>query len=319
MNKDWQPSASFETLKHRAALLASIRAFMAGRGILEVETPILSQAGNTDPNLRSFTTTFHSPSSVQPLTCYLHTSPEFAMKRLLAAGSGPIYQICRVFRDEEAGRLHEPEFTMLEWYRPGFDHHALMDEMTDLLGILGLAGPDRKAYAAVFTSCTGLDPHTAPDAELQDRAVQKGLQGEAHPRTLLLDFLFSALVMPMLGRERPLFVYDFPACQAALARIRADTPAVAERFELFINGVEIANGFHELTDAAEQRARFVTDNQLRRERRQPELPMDENLLAALEQGLPACAGVALGIDRLLMQIMRYDSIDQVVTFTCNQA
>lgn len=319
MKKDWQPAASFETLKHRAALLSSIRAFMAERGILEVETPILSRAGNTDPNLHSFSTTFHSPSSLQPLTYYLHTSPEFAMKRLLAAGSGPIYQICRVFRDEEAGRLHEPEFTMLEWYRPGFDPHALMDEMSDLLGVLGLAVPLRITYAEVFQSATGLDPHTASDAALQQCAASAGLLGEHHPRTLLLDFLFSARVMPGLGTERPLFVLDFPACQAALARIRPGPPAVAERFELFINGVELANGFHELTDAAEQRARFEADNHLRRERRQPELPVDEQLLAALQQGLPACAGVAVGIDRLLMQIMGYDSIEQVVTFTCNQA
>lgn len=316
---DWQPSATFATLKQRADLLAKIRAFMAARDILEVETPVLSRAGNTDPNLNSFVTTFHPVSARQSQHIYLHTSPEFAMKRLLAAGSGSIYQICRVFRNDEQGRLHQPEFTMLEWYRTGFDHHALMDEMADLLAALGWPKLERRTYAEVFIAATGIDPHLAPDQQLQQQAADSGLHGVHCSRSLLLDFLFSALVMPRLGVDKPLFVYDFPVCQAALSRIRPDTTPVAERFELFINGVEIANGFHELGDAAEQRRRFEADNRSRQQQNQSVVPVDEYLLAALARGLPDCAGVALGIDRLLMQILGYDLIEKVVTFTYDQA
>jgi len=319
MSHSWQPSASLEVLKQRASLLAIIREFMATRNILEVETPVLSHAGNTDPNLTSFTTRFTSPCATAAERLYLHTSPEFAMKRLLAAGSGPIYQICRVFRDEELGRQHQPEFTMLEWYRPGFDHHALMSEMGDMLVLLGLARPACRHYAPVFAAATGLDPHHATDADLQSRSTQLGLQGTDHTRSVLLDFLFSMAVMPGLGVNGPEFIDDFPVCQAALARIREGATPVAERFELFIHGVEIANGFHELTDAAEQRTRFEADNSRRQQQGHAPVPLDEHLLAALTQGLPDCAGVALGIDRLLMQILGYDSIDKVVTFTCNQA
>ena len=319
MSNSWQPSASLEVLKQRASLLAIIREFMAARNILEVETPVLSHAGNTDPNLTSFTTRFTSPATTTAVSLYLHTSPEFGMKRLLAAGSGPIYQICRVFRDEEIGRQHQPEFTMLEWYRPGYDHHSLMDEMGDLLVLLGLARPTCRPYAAVFAAATGLDPHQATDADLQSRSTQLGLQGAGHTRSVLLDFLFSMAVMPGLGVDRPEFIDDFPVCQAALARIREGVTPVAERFELFINGVEIANGFHELTNAAEQRSRFEADNQWRQQQGRAPVHLDEHLLDALAHGLPDCAGVALGIDRLLMQILGYDSIDKVVTFTCNQA
>lgn len=319
MSNSWQATASLEVLKQRAHLLAKIRGFMAARDILEVETPVLSHAGNTDPNLNSFTCRFNSLSAGLPDLLYLHTSPEFAMKRLLAAGSGSIYQICRAFRDEELGRLHQPEFTMLEWYRTGFDHHALMDEMGDLLLALGFGRTERRSYAAVFERAAGLNPHLATDLQLQELSMQSGLQGRDHARPLLLDFLFSMLVMPGLGQNGPEFIHDFPVCQAALSRIRAGAPPVAERFELFIGGMEIANGFHELTDAKEQRARFEADNRMRQTQGRPVVRLDEHLLAALEQGLPDCAGVAVGIDRLLMQILGYDSIDKVVTFTYNQA
>lgn len=292
---------------------------MAQNGILEVETPVLSHAGNTDPNLNSFTCRFKSPSDPEVDLLYLHSSPEFAMKRLLAAGSGPIYQICRVFRDAELGRLHQPEFTMLEWYRPGFDHHALMVEMADLLDMLGFSMTMRRSYASAFKSITGMDPHRATDAQLQDRSAQSGLQGSGHNRSLLLDFLFSTLVMPGLGQNGPELIYDFPVCQAALARIRKDDPPVAERFELFIRGMEIANGFNELTSVTEQRTRFNADNEQRQVQGRPVVKLDENLLGGLAHGLPDCAGVALGIDRLLMVVLGYDSIDKVVTFTYKQA
>jgi lysyl-tRNA synthetase class 2 len=319
VSDNWQPSASTGVLKQRAQLLKQIRDFMAAREILEVETPVLSHYGNTDANLNSFTTLFHSPSVVEPELLYLQTSPEFAMKRLLAAGSGPIYQIARVFRDAELGRLHQPEFTMLEWYRPGFDHHKLMDEMAELLLELGLTIPARASYATVFTRVTDINPHQADISLLQEAATRNGLQGTDNTRSVLLDFLFSHLVAPELGRTEPVFIYDFPVCQAALARIRADHPPVAERFELFIAGMEIANGFHELTDAKEQMSRFEQDNSLRKAKGLAEVMIDENMIASLAHGLPDCAGVALGIDRLLMAILGYDSINKVVSFTSEHA
>ena len=316
---NWQPSASLAVLKKRAELLKKIREFMAVRDILEVETPIMNHAGNTEPNLNSFTSQFHSPSSTEPQRLYLQTSPEFAMKRLLAAGSGPIFQIARVFRDREQGSHHQPEFTMLEWYRTGYDHHALMDEMGELLLELGFKSPVRASYTSVFESATGIDPHQGATSLLQDKAASLGLQGDENDRPVLLDFLFSSLVAPELGRGKPMFIYDFPSCQAALSRIREGEPPLAERFELFIEGVEIANGFNELCDADEQQRRFELENLYRRQHNLPEVPVDRRLLAALEQGLPDSAGVALGIDRLLMVILGYDSIDKVVTFTFNQA
>jgi len=319
MSDNWQPSAAPAVLKQRALLLRHIRDFMAAREVLEVETPVLSHHGNTDANLSSFTTLFQSPSDVDKQLLYLQTSPEFAMKRLLAAGSGAIYQIARVFRDGELGRLHQPEFTMLEWYRPGFDHHNLIDEMAELLQQLDLNSPTRSTYATVFTEATGIDPHRADLALLQKAAASNGLQGLESNRSVLLDFLFSHLVAPHLGMAAPLFVYDFPACQAALSRIRAGEPPVAERFELFIAGMEIANGFHELVNADEQKARFNADNSLRCHRGLKEVAIDKNLLAALDHGLPDCAGVAVGIDRLLMAILRYDSINKVVSFTFEHA
>lgn len=320
MSDSWLPAASLEVLKQRASLWAKIREFMAARGILEVETPVLSHAGTTDPNLDSFTTSFKSPVSTTPETLYLHTSPEFAMKRLLAAGSGSIYQLCRVFRDEELGRFHQPEFTMLEWYRIDFDHHKLMDELDDLLLLIGLSSPSvRHSYAFVFEKATGIDPHRASLTQLQDMAIKLGLQGKDHSRSVLLDFIFSALVMPGLGQQRPELIFDFPVCQAALARIRTDDPPVAERFELFIKGIEIANGFHELTDVNEQQERFEADNRLRMAMDKSPVRMDKNLLEALEQGLPACAGVAVGMDRLLMVIAGHDTLDKVVNFTFNQS
>ena len=309
---DWQPNTTQVTLQGRAGMLACIRAFMAERGILEVETPILSRAGNPDPNIHSLTTTTGLTELRQ---YYLNTSPEFAMKRLLAAGSGSIYQITRAFRNDAASRLHQPEFTMLEWYRPDYDHHMLMDELATLLHALELGQCRRLAYAEVFRTYIELDPHSAGLAALADKATSLGLVGAAQDRALLLDFLFNYSVSPHLGLEAPLFLYDYPACQAALARLSTGRPQVAERFELFISGMEIANGFHELADAAEQRARFDRQNSIRQSTGAEQVRMDEPLLAALEQGLPDCAGVAVGLDRLLMAITDSDTISDVMTFT----
>jgi len=314
-DRHWRPDATREKLELRARVLARIREFMAGRSILEVETPILSPAGNPDPNIQSLITMVHFPFGNAPQRYYLHTSPEFAMKRLLAAGTGPIYQIARVFRDEEAGRIHQPEFTMLEWYRPGFDHHALMAEVAALLIALGLTDCNQATYAQLFEAHTGLNPHTCGLQALQDRASAMGLNTVTTDRPLLLDVIFSHAVTPQLGNDRPMLIYDYPGCQAALARIRHDDVAVAERFELFISGMEIANGYHELCDGAEQARRFAEENTLRVQRGLAPVPIDERLLAALRHGLPDCAGVALGLDRLLLALTGDREISNVMAFT----
>lgn len=298
-------------LEARARLLAACRAFMAARGILEVETPILDRYGNPELHLHSFRA---GPDGGDGRQYYLQTSPEFAMKRLLAAGSGPVYQIGKVFRAGETGRLHQPEFTLLEWYRPGMDHLDLMDEVTELLQDLELEPAGRSSYAGVFIEHTGLDPHAAETGELAAAARALGLAGAEPERAVLLDFLFSRQVAPALGRERPCLVYDFPACQAALARVRPGPPALAERFELFIDGMEIANGYNELQDYHEQESRFDADNRARRARGLPEVAADPRLLAALAAGLPACAGVAVGLDRLLMTVSGAAAIDDVLAF-----
>jgi lysyl-tRNA synthetase class 2 len=319
MSDHWQPCVSPEMLGVRAGLLQQIRAFMRERGIQEVDTPVLSQRAVTDPHLQSFITHFHHPAGQDPQTLYLSPSPEFAMKRLLASGSGPIYQIAHVFRDAEAGRLHNPEFTMLEWYRPDFDEHGLMDEINALLLELHVASAHREKYAEVFILATGLDPHSSDTPSLQQAAREHGLVTMTEDRSTLLDFLFNRLVAERLGHDRPVFIHDYPACQSALACLSNDQPAVARRFELFINGVEIANGFFELADAEEQRRRFAEDNIRRRQTGLPEVPIDERFLQALGHGLPDCAGVAVGIDRLLMVRQGCDDIRQVIAFPVDTA
>lgn len=287
---------------------------MARRSILEVETPVLHPAGNPDPNIESLTTVVKFPFAVENKEYYLHTSPEFAMKRLLAAGSGSIYQISRVFRNAEVGGSHQPEFTMLEWYRPGFNYHDLMNEIDELLIELGLEGGSRETYAGVFEKHCRLNPHTCLPAELQDRAAALGLNSSSDDRATLLDLIFSHAVTPHLGLDRPVFVYDYPVCQAALARLRPPDKGVAERFELFINGNEIANGYNELNDIHEVNYRFESDNRRRRERGLETVKIDRQLLAALEHGVPPCAGVAVGFDRLLMAVTGSMDIADVIAF-----
>ncbi|MBI2994537.1 MAG: EF-P lysine aminoacylase GenX [Gammaproteobacteria bacterium] len=313
VSADWRPSATRDILARRAGLLCAIRTFMHDRGVLEVETPALSHAAATDPNIQSLQSRVHLPQASAAAEVCLHTSPEFPMKRLLAAGLGPIFQVAKVFRDHECGPLHQPEFTMLEWYRPGFDHHRLMDEIAELLQMLGLPAPARSTYRDVFMRHTGLCPHTAPDEALQNRAAELGLVASGADRNLLLDFLFSRTVTPRLPASGAL-VYAYPVSQAALARIVPSLPPVAERFELFLSGMEIANGFHELGDSVEQRRRFAADNARRASRGLPVMPVDERLLAALDSGLPDCAGAALGVERLLMVLTGSKRIDEVVAF-----
>jgi elongation factor P--(R)-beta-lysine ligase len=315
---DWRPTASVETLRLRARLLGVIREFFAARGVLEVETPVMAAAGASDVHIASLATTCQAGGQL-----YLQTSPEFAMKRLLAAGSGPIYQVCRAFRDGELGRLHNPEFTLLEWYRPGFDHHQLVDELESLMSrVLGPAGPARRlTYRDAFLEHAGIDAFEARTDALLTRAEGCGLQlagDRPATRDTLLDFLFSHTVQPALGDGR-VYVYDYPASQAALARVRASQPPVAERFELFVNGIEIANGYHELADADEQRQRFAADGRARKRLGLAQMPVDERLLAALTHGLPDCAGVAVGLDRLFMIAAGKRSIDAVIAFPTARA
>jgi lysyl-tRNA synthetase class 2 len=315
---DWRPSATSETLIIRARLLQRIRAFFQARDVLEVETPVLSRAAVTDPHIESFVV--RDPQAATPR--YLHTSPEFAMKRLLSAGSGPIYQVCKVFRQGEAGRQHNPEFSMLEWYRPGFDHLQLMVEVETLLrelleGYLDLADTLQLSYQEAFQRYAGLDPLSASVAELQLTVQQLGIEVsglDAQHKDPWLDLLLTHVVEPALPQDRPVFIYDYPASQAALARIRPAEPPLAERFELYLGGMELANGFHELTDAAEQRQRFEADLIHRVEAGLPTMPIDECFLAALAAGLPPSAGVALGLDRLVMLASGVKSISEVLTF-----
>ena len=293
-----------------------IDAFFAERGVMRVDTSLLSVAAGTDPCIEPWT-------AVGQPARYLQTSPEFQMKRLLAAGSGPIYQIAPVFRQEERGRWHEPEFRMLEWYRPGWYHHALMDEVAELLGALFPSLPTqvrRVTYADAFREFTGLEADERGEAPLRSACARGGVDapsactpGEMH------DLLLATMVTPKLGIDAPCFLYDFPADKAALARIRDGSPPVAERFELFLSGIELANGFHELTDANEQRARFVADQQLRARQGLPQRPMDEALLDALAAGLPACAGVALGLDRLLALALGKSAVSEVIAFPADRA
>lgn len=315
----WKSNCSLETLKKRAKKIAAIRNFFAQRDVLEVQTPMFSEASVTDLHLSTFNTRWrHAPNSREQ-TLYLQTSPEFYMKRLLASGSGCIYQLNQSFRNEEVGRYHQPEFLMLEWYRLGFNHHDLMDEMSELLQeILMCASEERVTYQTIFQRHLNCDPLTASLEELKAVAIKEGLEDIAaheQDKTTLLQLLFSMCVEPKIGQNQPIFVYDFPAEQAALAKISLKDPRVAERFEVYYRGIELANGFHELEDPAEQRRRFEEDNKQRMRKGLETMPMDDDFLSALESGLPACSGVALGVDRLLMLALNKNHINDVLAFS----
>lgn len=317
---EWCPSASLENLRVRAQILKSIRDFFAARNVTEVETPLLCHTSVTDPHIHSIPALFRSHS--QEKLYYLQTSPEYAMKRLLAAGSGPIYQITKAFRQGEIGRFHNPEFTMLEWYRPGFNHHDLMNEMDELLQIvLKTSAAERKSYAELFQSHLGIDPHHAMLDELIACAEKNNVsvEGDISDRDTWLHLLLSHCIEPLLSNDRPCFIYNFPASQAALARIQSTNPPVASRFEVYFKGIELANGFHELQDAKEQRKRFEKNLVERKRLGLSELLIDEHFLAALEHGLPDCAGVALGIDRLVMLAMNADCIQEMLSFDFERA
>lgn len=305
----WQPSASLQVIRERARVYRQCRAFFNTRGCLEVDTPLILPTTSTDPNIESF--------NVDDRPGFLQTSPEFAMKRLLSAGCGSIFQICHAFRQGEAGQLHHPEFTLLEWYRVDFDYQRLMDEMELLITTLSLSQCqfNRVSYRDLFQRELGLDIEGIELQQLRRRSAELVVGSDCAKLDFdqCLDLLMGVAIAP--GLQGYQFVYDYPVSQAALARVRVDDPRVAERFELFFNGIELANGFSELTDAELQRARFEQDNEIRRARGRAVHDIDENLLAALDAGLPNCAGVALGLDRLLMVLLDLDSIEQVLTFT----
>jgi lysyl-tRNA synthetase class 2 len=315
---DWRPTASPERLALRAALLARTRAFFAARQVMEVDTPVLVNAAVTDTHI-------HSVPVGAPPVWFLHTSPEYAMKRLLAAGSGDIFQVCKVFRDAERGRWHNPEFTMLEWYRLGFDDAALMTEVEELAAVLlaphrSTAPAERLTYADALRRHAGVDAHADDCAALERAAAGHGIACHADlDRDARLDLLMGFVVGPKLGSGRPCFVTDYPASQASLARLKPGLPQVAARFEFYLDGIELANGFHELADAGEQRRRFTADLDTRRARGQAQRPVVERLLSALESGMPDCAGVALGFDRLVALALGAARLADVMSFRIENA
>lgn len=324
---DWRPSASREMLALRAALLARARAFFAERSVLEVDTPLVVNAPVTDVHIHSARVLLEAGERAATTACqpfFLHTSPEYAMKRLLAAGAGDIYQICHVVRALERGRLHNPEFTLIEWYRVDYSLAALMSEVEALLRELlaGARAPlqaQRVSYREAFLGALALDPFTAPLAQLAQEARRAGFDGAATDRDELLELLMSTVVGPRLGRGALTFVHAYPASQAALARLDPDDPRAAQRFEVYCDGIELANGFHELACAREQRERFERDVAERHRLGLSAAPLDERLLAALQAGLPDCSGVALGFDRVVMLAAGAERIDAVLSFPTERA
>jgi lysyl-tRNA synthetase class 2 len=334
-------------LEQRAALQARTRRFFAARSVLEVDTPIVVNAAVTDVHIHSARVhlTREGCAASQGIVAqhpfFLHTSPEYAMKRLLAAGSGDIFQICHVVRSFERGRIHNAEFTLVEWYRRGFSLNDLMSEVDAL--VRDLLGPhnagratERLTYREAFLRELNLDPFTASISELRraaeplgfKRSDKSGAVGGTHAasdatrdgnRDELLELLMGALIGPRLGANALTFIHGYPASQAALARLDPTDSRAALRFELYCEGVELANGFHELASAAEQRARFEHDLAERRRTGLPAFAIDEHLLAALDAGLPECAGVALGFDRTLMLATGAKTIDEVLPFPTERA
>jgi len=308
----------------RAKMLANIRRFFEQRAVLEVETPLLCSATGTDPQLDFFSSIYHCAPNNK--TMYLQTSPEFAMKRLLAAGSGSIFQICKAFRNGELGRFHNPEFSILEWYRVDFTMDQLMDEVVDLITELLGPGPDevyKVSYVDVFKQATGLNPLDFCQLRYAEYAVNNNIKdavslcGDDH--SMWLDFIFSYKVQTTLEGYSLAMVYGYPAIQSSLARINTEDSAVADRFEVFIKGIEIGNGFFELSDASEQEKRFDKENQCRQKKGLPVVQKDKHFLQALHAGLPDCSGIALGLDRLLMVMCNAQALDDVIAFPFERA
>lgn len=318
----WQPTLTWEYAQKRAEILQKVRQFFSERDVVEVETPALSQGTVTDVHLEAITCRYNflSDSSTEQFTnLYLQTSPEFHMKRLLASGYGCIFQIAKAFRHEEAGRFHNPEFTLLEWYRLGFDHFRLMKEVAELLiTVLGCDEPTYTTYQNIFIEQVGLDPLTATREQLLSLIEAHDKLSEwltvEQDNDILLQFIFSELIESHIGNNSPCFVYNFPCSQASLAKISPEDARVAERFECYFSGIELVNGFNELTDADKQLDRFQIDNLQRNKLSLQVKPIEKNFIAALSQGLPQCSGVALGVDRLIMLALKAKHIEEVVSF-----
>ena len=313
----WRPGASRRALEARADLLAAVRRFFAARSVMEVETPLLSAAGTSDPNIRSVEVLEH------PLR-WLRTSPEHALKRLLAAGSGDVYELGRVFRSGEQGRWHNPEFTMLEWYRVGWTYLDLAGEVIELICECGAGAFDdyevrHTSYCDLFVEHTGIDPLSASLSDWEELAAERGIRAGLLDADQWQDLILSEVVQPLFEPQCITVVRDFPASRAALARVRAGPPRIAERFEIYLGRIELANGYQELTDAAEQRSRFEAEFRLRSLSGDEGPAIDSRLLAAMEHGLPECAGVALGIDRLLMAMLDLNDIRAVLAFSSDSA
>ena len=312
---NWQPGASLATLRQRAKLLSIVRKFFADRDILEIETPLLSSATATDVHLTSLTTKL--TNLIESKTYFLQTSPEFAMKRLLANDVGPIFQICKAFRGDSLTSLHNPEFSILEWYRPGFEMEKLMDEVADLIdATIGVSKIARLSYLEIFKGKLGVNPHVCSLEELAELAKSRiDINSCDLSFSDYLDLVMTTLIEPELPEY--CFVFDYPKSQAALSDVESDADGnvIAKRFELYCRGMEIANGYLELTDPVEQRRRSETDNANRSDKGLPQLPIDENLIAALDAGMPKTSGVALGLDRLLMVIDEINDIDKALAFS----
>lgn len=312
---NWRPTAGLAALQARADFYRKIREFFALRNVLEVETPLMAARGVTDPYIQAFAVDDN----------YLQTSPEYAMKRMLSAGCGSIYQICKAFRREEAGNYHNPEFTMLEWYRLGFNHVQLMDEMDQLIQLLlGCQPANRISYYDLFMKFVDINPHTASVEMLQQCAVHHdiNLTPAAMDNLTVTDWLhlfMSHVIEPQLTGPLPWFVSDFPVAQAALSKIIPGKYPVAARFEVYMQGIELANGYYELQDAGEQEKRFATDNAVRSAQNLNSMQADDRLVAALEAGFPECAGVTLGLDRLLMIKLQTKCIADVISFSMANA
>lgn len=315
---DWRPTATIENLQKRAELLAYIRQFFLVKGVMEVDTPVMSHCAVSDPFIDSIEVNYHPYVGQDSSTLYLQTSPEYAMKRLLSAGSGAIYQMSKVFRNGESGSRHNPEFTMLEWYQPGYDDQDLMSEVEALVGnVLGLGEIERITYSDLFQRYLGFRPEEVSAKDLKLEAIKHidiNLDDD-NPDTWL-NLLISHVIEPQLKSVPAIFVTEYPESQAALAKVKEGGAGfkVAARFELFVKGVELANGYHELTDFREQDRRLAADQLQRAELGLPQRPLEKRLVDALESGMPDCAGVALGVDRLLMLMLNSVSISEVIPF-----
>ncbi|QCI17376.1 elongation factor P--(R)-beta-lysine ligase [Buchnera aphidicola (Aphis helianthi)] len=319
MQQSWRPSASIKDLIKRAEIIANIRLFFLEKKILEVETPFLSKSTVTDINLTPFETNyFSSESNLNALKLWLITSPEYHMKRLLAAKSGPIYQICHSFRNKEYGKYHNPEFTMLEWYQISYSMKKFINQIDFFFQkILKCEKSDKISYQKIFIKHLNIDPFSTNLSELYKISKKFDLEHLTYSENnlnTLIEILFTLIIEPILGKKRPIFIYHFPVEQASLAALNNKDNRIAERFEIFFKGIELGNGFYELTDYSENKKRLINNNKIRYKMNLPIQKIDNNFLNAIHHGLPSSSGVAIGIDRLIMIALEKKNINEVLSF-----